>query len=166
MAHEHLATYLNDHLAGATMAIELLQHLERTHAGDAVSRFAAELRLAIESDREQLQALMEHLGIAESRTRQATAWMAEKLTRLKLRMDDLKGGEFRLFEALEALSLGIEGKQALWMALSATSEVSPSLQTLDYDTLIARADEQRERVELKRLELAPRTLAPDPVPAD
>jgi hypothetical protein len=33
MAHEHLTTYLNDHLAGSVVALELLDHLQATHAG-------------------------------------------------------------------------------------------------------------------------------------
>ena len=42
MAHEHLATYLNDHLAGAVVAIDLLQDLEAEYTG--MTRSLAELR--------------------------------------------------------------------------------------------------------------------------
>jgi hypothetical protein len=66
--------------------------------------------------RDELQGLMKHLDIGESRTRKASAWMAEKMTELKLRFDDFRGGPLQLFEALEALSLGIEGKRSLWKA--------------------------------------------------
>jgi hypothetical protein len=38
--------YLNDHLAGSVTALELLEHLEKTHAGTTMERFAAELRRA------------------------------------------------------------------------------------------------------------------------
>ena len=37
MANEHLATYLNDHLAGSAVALELLDQLEVTHS-DAYRR--------------------------------------------------------------------------------------------------------------------------------
>jgi hypothetical protein len=160
MADEYLAIYLNDHLAGSIVALELLQHLERTYSGGPVERFAADLRADIEADRLQLRQLMERLGIAESRARQATAWMAEKMTLIQLRLDDWAGGEFRLFEALEALSLGIEGKKALWTALDEASVNAPALQTLDYATLIARAHDQRDRVEAQRMETATSVLTP------
>jgi hypothetical protein len=63
-----------------------------------------------------------------------------------------------LFESLEALSLGIEGKKSLWVALSAAAEVSPELRIADYERLKKRAEEQRNRVEAKRLEVAKAAL--------
>ena len=38
MTDPNLATYLNDHLAGAVAALELLEHLEKAHAGAPVAR--------------------------------------------------------------------------------------------------------------------------------
>ncbi|MBN9518814.1 hypothetical protein J0H58_09885 [bacterium] len=58
----HLATYLNDHLAGSTAALELLEHLERTHPDLAPS--LAVLRRDIEDDRRELEALMTRVGAA------------------------------------------------------------------------------------------------------
>ena len=152
MADDHLAIYLNDHLAGSVVALELLHDLERAYSGQPVQQFAAALRADIEQDRSELQRLMSKLNVAESRARQATAWLAEKMTMIKLRLNDWAGGEFRLFEALEALSLGIEGKRALWVALAGAAEQAPALRLLDYAHLAARAEEQRTRVEAKRLE--------------
>lgn len=154
MADDHLAIYLNDHLAGSVVALELLRDLERAYSGQPVQHFAAALRADIEEDRGELQRLMSKLNVSESRARQATAWLAEKMTMVKLRLNDWAGGEFRLFEALEALSLGIEGKRGLWVALAGAAEQSPDLRLLDYDRLVARAQEQRTRVEAKRLETA------------
>jgi len=39
MANEHLATYLNDHLAGSVVALELLDQLEATHYDGALGDF-------------------------------------------------------------------------------------------------------------------------------
>jgi hypothetical protein len=64
----------------------------------------------------------------------------------------------RLFESLEALSLGIEGKRGLWLALAAVSERSPQMRLLDYPELIGRAEAQRRKVEEKRIETAKRAL--------
>ena len=158
MAHEHLTTYLNDHLAGSVVALELLDHLQATHAGSELGTFFKQLSSDIAADRDELQGLMERLEISESRTRKASAWFTEKMTELKLRLDDPKDGSLRLFESLEALSLGIEGKRSLWIALIAAAEQSPSLQILDYERLEERAQEQRDRVENLRIATAKKTL--------
>jgi hypothetical protein len=160
MADEFLGIYLNDHLAGALVALELLQHLERAYSGQAVEQFATALRADIEDDRRELRQLMSHLNVAESKARQATAWVAERVTLMKLRLDDWAAGDFRLFEALEALALGIEGKRALWVALAEAAERAPVLRLLDYDRLVRRAVEQRERVETRRLATALSALVP------
>ena len=158
MPHEHLATYLNDHLAGSVVAIKLLEHLEATHSEDALNGFFRDLRTDVSSDRDELEALMKALNIDQSRTRKASAWLAEKMTELKLRFDDPKAGTLLLFESLEALSLGIEGKRSLWIAMAAVAEKSRSLQNLDYDRLARRAAEQRDRVERLRIETASKAL--------
>ncbi|MEA2560054.1 MAG: hypothetical protein QOH06_1558 [Acidobacteriota bacterium] len=158
MAREHIATYLNDHLAGAAGAVELLEHLEKEHAGTEVGRLAAELRADVEADRQALKSLMQRLEVAQSRTRKAAAWLGEKVAELKLRLDDPAGGSLRLFESLEALSLGIEGKRSLWRALAAAADEAPHLRVADYEGLIRRAEEQRSRVETARLAAARRTL--------
>lgn len=159
MAVEHLTTYLNDHLAGSVLALELLDHLNATHSESELGAFFKQLSSDVAADRDELQGLMERLEIGESRTRKASAWLAEKITELKLSFDDPKDGSLRLFESLEALSLGIEGKRSLWIALIAAAEKSPSLRILDYQHLKQRAEEQRDRVETLRIETAKKALA-------
>ena len=154
MANEHLATYLNDHLAGSVVAVELMDSLETAYAETPIANFVNGIRLEVEADQRELQEFMSRLEISESRTRQVSAWLTEKLTELKLRLDDSAHGNLRLFESLEALSLGIEGKKSLWLALAAAAEISPQLRLLDYERLQARAEEQRGRVETKRIEIA------------
>jgi predicted DNA-binding ArsR family transcriptional regulator len=73
MAQEHLATYLNDHLAGWVVALELLEHLEATHSEDTLRDFFRELHADIAADRDELEALMKALNIDQSRTRKASA---------------------------------------------------------------------------------------------
>jgi hypothetical protein len=154
MADEYLATYLNDHLAGSVAAVELLEHLEAAHAGSEIARFFAELRADIEADRQELKALMERPEISESRPRKASAWLAGKFAELKMRVDDGARGPLRLLESLEAVGLGVAGKLALWRALSAAADMAPRLRKADYERLARRADEQRGRVEVRRLEAA------------
>ncbi len=162
MSDRHLAAYLNDHLAGSVVALELLGHLETEHAGAPIAEFASILRPEIEEDRGTLQALMAHLAIGESAPRKAAAWLAEKLTDLKLRFDD-RGGVLRTLEIVEALALGIDGKRCLWAALEAASDVHLALRTVDYGPLQGRARDQRRRVEPFRLESAKLAFGTPPV---
>jgi hypothetical protein len=143
-----LATYLNDHLSGSTAALEMLEHLEQVHP--ELAPVLADLRHDIELDRKELEAVMARVGATPSAVRQAAAWVAEKFARLKMKVDDLSGRRLKLLESLEAVAIGIHGKASLWRAL----KVIPSLDGPDYDTLIARADEQRERIEPVRLDAA------------
>ena len=159
MTDSNLATYLNDHLAGAVAALELLEHLEKAQAGAPVARALSELRIEIDADRAALQSLMTHLGVTESKPRKAAAWLAERLASLKLRLDDSGDGAFRLFESLEVVSLGIEGKLALWRTLAAVAPALPNVGSLDYQTLILRAVGQRERAEDMRLRVAQTAFA-------
>jgi hypothetical protein len=154
----HLETYLNDHLAGSTVAVELLEHLESSHDGEWRTFFRT-LRADIESDRVQLENLMKEMDIDQSKLRRGMAWFGEKFTELKMRLDDPADGDLRLFESLEALSLGIEGKRSLWLSLAEAAKENSNLRRLDYQHLIPRADEQRARVERRRLEICTRALA-------
>ena len=158
MADDYIATYLNDHLAGSVVAVELMENLETVYAGQPIADFIAKLRADIEVDIRELEDLMGQLQISESRTRKASAWLTEKFTQLKLRLDDPAHSDLRLFESLEALSLGIEGKRSLWLALSAAAKLSPQLRIANYQRLQQRAEEQRARVEDQRLELARKAL--------
>jgi hypothetical protein len=158
MANESLATYLNDHLAGSVLALELLDHLEAERTEAAEARILADVRAEILTDRQLLESFMARLGIAVSRSRQATAWLTEKLSELKLRLDDPGHGALRRLEALEAVSLGILGKQALWHALAAAATDAPELGGLDYADLVRRATEQHRVVESLRLHAAGEAL--------
>jgi len=157
MAEQHLATYLNDHLAGSEVGIELLEHLEQSCAGTPEAALAAELRAEITADRRELEALMGQLGVAVSRTRAVAGWLAEKGARLKLKVDDPAGGALRRLEVFEAVSLGVEGKRLLWRSLAAALPGAA-----DYGRLEQRAEEQRRRLEAARLAAARSALGPAP----
>ena len=156
MVNNRLATYLNDHLAGAVAAVRLLESL--AHVYEELRPRLTALRADIEADRLDLQALMARLDIGESQTRKIGGWVAEQASELKMRFDDSADGPLRLFESLEFLSLGIAGKLGLWEALTAAAEVSPQLRCADYKRLMQRAIEQRGRAEALRLEAAAEAL--------
>jgi hypothetical protein len=75
----------------------------------------------------------------------------EKATRLKLGSgNDL----FSTFEALEFLTLGILGKEALWRALKSAAPSESRLRGYDFNSLAVRAHTQYEKVEQQRLAFA------------
>jgi hypothetical protein len=151
---EDLSSYLNDHLAGSVGALELLDRLIDIYKGQPLEAFFSNLRQEIEADQETLKALIARLGQEESTVRKAGAWVMEKLSRAKIQPGGTEEGEMGLFLALEGLALGITGKRALWRALAAASATVPQLRPLDYDALEKCAEEQHDRVEAKRLEIA------------
>lgn len=158
MSKESLGVYLRDHRAGAVAAVELLNGLERAHANTAIARFAAEVRAEVKADVEVLEGLMDRADIGPGRSREAAAWLIEKVADLKMRIDDTGDGALRLLETLEALAIGIDGKRALWVALAAAAEHVPALTGVDYQTLVTRAEAQRRTVEVQRLSAATAAL--------
>jgi hypothetical protein len=157
MPNNHLAVYLNDHLAGATGAVELLASLAAEPG--PLGPFAAALKADIAADREELLSLMRRLDVGLSTARRIGGWLSEKLAEVKVRLDDPAGGGLRLLEMLEVLALGIEGKRALWTALESVGHMNPHVARMDFDRLLRRADEQRTRVESQRLQVARSALA-------
>jgi hypothetical protein len=159
MARSPLSTYLEDHLAGATAGVALArrvaQHSDGARTGATLSQVARD----IEADRETLKRLMSELGVRGSLAKNASAWAAERTSRLKAN-GRLRGDPrlHRLHE-LELLSLGIAGKQELWEALRVVPEATAFAQ-IDLDELDARARDQRARVERARMAAARAALAP------
>ena len=161
MSQEDLTIYLNDHLAGSVGALELVDHLIDTYKGKPLEQFFKDLRGEIDADQSTLENLIETLGKKESTMRKAGAWVAEKLSRAKIRLSDSQEGQMGLLHALESLVLGITGKRGLWTALAAAADTVPQLRALDYTRLQKRAAEQCDRVEAKRLEVAREVFSSD-----
>lgn len=153
-AAARLGLYLNDHLAGSVAALELLDHLIGSERPEPTARTLSELRQEIEEDQATLRELLRRINVGESLPRKAAAWLTEKAARLKLRLHGSADDSLELLEALEALSLGIEGKRGLWHALAPL----PVFAGVDFDRLQYRAVQQRNRVEVERLAAAYRTF--------
>lgn len=148
-----LNVYLNDHLAGSDAAVELLSRLTETADQDHLRAAFALLRSEIERDQTVLSDLIARVGGGESAVKRALGWLAEKATRVKLGTTE-PGQTFALFESLEILALGIQGKRSLWRALSTVGDAEPALAGLDFDDLLRRADAQHAEVERWRLAIA------------
>lgn len=155
--NDPLSTYLADHLAGAMHAIETLKNLHEKRDRDPLGQFGADLLREIEADREVLERIADRVG-GTSGAKEFTAWVAEKLSRLKLRHES--GDGLGTFETLEFLLLGIHGKWALWRSLAAISPMDTRLQGPDYERLTARAQAQHDELDAHRLDVARMTFRP------
>lgn len=152
-----LAVYLNDHLAGATLGVELARRLRSSNEdepafGEPLAKICAE----IEADRETLERAMKRLRVRRGRVKPAGAWAAEKLGRLKLNGQLTGYSPLSRLVELEMLCIGIAGKQQLWKTLGHSR--GESLDEFDFGQLAERADRQRDSVEELHLEAARRAL--------
>lgn len=151
-----LAIYLNDHLAGSTLGVELARRLRGSNRDDpAFGPPLGEICAEIEADRETLKAVMDRLGVGQSRLKPPLAVLGERLGRLKLN-GSLRGySPLSRLDELEVLQLGVTGKRRLWRALERTR--ADDLPGLDLDALAERATDQLRRLEELHLKAA--TLA-------
>lgn len=160
MEQDSLATYLNDHLAGSVVAIELLARLADNEDTDpARQQEMVGLRDEIQADQDLLKGLLESRHAGQSTVKKAGAWVMEKVTRAKLHLAESEDAGLGEVEALEVLSLGIAGKRGLWAVLQ---EVLPpgEFPAAPWSELIQSADAQREKVEAWRLQAARKAFAP------
>jgi hypothetical protein len=145
MAARYLPIYLNDHLSGATLGVELARRALKENADDELLQW---LVPQLEQDRALLLQLMARRGIEPSVLKSGLAWLAEKAGRLKTNGHLVTYSPLSRLLELEGLAAGIESKLALWLALQETAADD------ELPTLIARAREQRERLEPVRLAAA------------
>jgi hypothetical protein len=147
---DRLSIYLNDHLAGSTGGVELARRIagrnRSTSYGPALERLVEE----IEEDRRTLKEIMERLSVRRDRLKVLFAWGAEKAGRLKLNGELIRYSPLSRLEELEGLSLGVEGKLAMWQTLRDTYGDDPRLRGIDFEELIKRARSQRRRLEQQR----------------
>jgi hypothetical protein len=166
-----LDIYLNDHLAGAMVGVELSRRVAKSNRGTPSGEFLERLHREIVEDRRTLQGIARALGADSSPMKPAVAWIAEKAGRLKLN-GQIRGYSplSRLVE-LEGLEVGVTGKRSLWQALSRAFLDDARLAGFDLDALVTRADQQLEGLREHRLSVAREALtavpgSPDTGPAN
>ena len=81
---EALVTYLNDHLGGAQIAVQLLEAMRDQHDDQDFRQFASVLLPEIEADDRTLRCIVQKVGSAPSAVKRAGGWLLEKAARLKL----------------------------------------------------------------------------------
>lgn len=154
MSDKSLGVYLSDHLAGARFGSDLASRLAKRMGTSTMRALAAE----IEEDRQTLQRVLDRLGTSRNAIKEAGTWVAEKVGQVKLSGLSAGNREFGLFMTLEMLSLGIEGKRSLWVALADVADHHPELNEFDLSALRERAAAQRQVVEAERTAAARRAF--------
>jgi hypothetical protein len=151
---EQLETYLNDHLAGSAAGIALAKKLADNNQGTKLGDEMALVHRDIAEDREALEQLMARLEVRQHPVKDAAGRMLERLSRLRLNPALTGSDELTRLLETEALSIGIEGKLLMWLALKEAAAGNPRLAGTDFDRLIERARGQRRAVEAYRLAAA------------
>ncbi len=150
--HDLLSIYLNDHLTGASVGVELARRSAKgqlaAHRRTELSRLAEE----VEEDRSSLVRLMKTLDVPVQKHRIAAGWAAEKVGRLKPNGTWVHRSPLSDVIELESLRLGVEGKLCLWRLLRQLADTETRLSVVDLDDLQERAVGQIETLEAMRLE--------------
>jgi hypothetical protein len=161
MADRAMDLYLNDHLSGAMLGSDLAEQIRKRHEHTSLGDVMESLASQIEEDRQTLVDLMERMGTSTNPLKQVTGWVAEKASRVKFSGAGSGEPEHGAFMALEALTLGVEGKRSLWKVLKRVQGEYPALTATNLDELLDRADAQHELLERERLTAGIRALGND-----
>jgi hypothetical protein len=157
-----LGIYLNDHLAGATVGMELSRRARSSNKGSAYGDVLERIAKEIEEDREVLQDLMARLDVKRDHAKVAVGWVGEKFGRLKPNGRLLSYSPLSRLVELEALSLGIAGKVSLWEALKEVAAEDSRLDAEELGRLADRAERQRKEVWQLRQRAAREAFAAEP----
>ncbi len=155
-----LAIYLNDHLGGATLGIELTKRALRNNRGTELGSFLGRLLAEIEEDKRSLEQVMEAIGVKKSAFKPPIAVVAERLGRLKLNGRLTGYSPLSRVLELEGLSMGVEAKLSLWQNLRDANVLPENGPDVDLDELISRAERQRATLARQRLAAARHAFAP------
>jgi hypothetical protein len=143
-ADKLLSIYLNDHLAGATVGIQLARRLRESNRDEpSFGEPLAEVCAEIETDRATLTETMQRLGIRRGSVKPAAAWLGEKLGRLKPNGQLTGYSPLSRVVELELLLIGITGKLRMWQTVDQSRGEDVAI---DFARLAERAERQRSRV--------------------
>jgi hypothetical protein len=150
-----LATYLNDHLAGAAAGSNLARSIASANVGTAQEAPTRQLAEQIDEDRQKLLEIIDQLGISRQAIKEAVGLLSEKVSKLKLSAMGSPG--LAQFLRLEALIAGVTAKRQLWRTLKKLDLEAPTSDEID--ELVRRADGQLAALERLHEESGQEVLA-------
>jgi len=156
---QELTRYLNDHLAGSSGALLLIQELADSHDDPEARDFFLQFKVKVEADRSLLEDLLVRIGQNPSAFLKVAGAIAARIGGIKLMWEQIEPGKLGLFEALEMLALGVQGKCLLWVALREISAWIPEWNGIDFVELELQAIQQRDEIEFWRIKAAVDILA-------
>jgi len=139
--------FLKDHLAMATLAVEVARRALGENKGTIIGDYLRSLVDDLESDRTQLRELARRADVVPERVREGLAWAGEKVGRLKLNGRLLgysplsRAYEFETLLALSAQRL------ATWRVLERQAKVDRRFEGFDFASRIAAAEAAKVGIE-------------------
>ncbi len=138
----------------------MIQKLIETFEDPQAVDFFTELKSDVAEDRRLLERLLATAGLQPSGLLKAAGKATARVGFLKLMWEGFDPGELGLFEALEILALGVQGKRLLWGTLREVAAGFPEWSDIDFADLEREAIRQRDGVEVWRIEAARKTFIP------
>jgi hypothetical protein len=156
---QDLQRYLNDHLAGSEGALILIQDLADRQEEESEKQFFLEIKSKVAGDQTVLKSLLENAGLEKSALLQIAGSVTARAGRIKLMWEGMECGKLGMFEALEMLALGIQGKRLLWVVLGEIAPYFPEWKGVNFADLELEAIAQRDSVEERRVATGREALA-------
>lgn len=150
-----LARYLDDHLAGAFAASQMVETILTSDLPpEQWKNWFRSFLIDLREDRAEVMRVQHALGLKGNRLKHLSGRVSGLVSRVGVAEGLGKYTPFSLFLQLESLSLGIEGKRILWLALHELAGSDLRLMDVDFEALEKRAAHQRRTVEKFRRQAA------------
>ena len=112
--HSELGDYLREHLSGSDAAIHVVDRLRHAHDRADERVLFARLFEEFQEERQVVRALVTQLGESPFSVKRIAGKVTGSIVETIVRTHD---DDLSLFRALEALSIGVQGKRCLWRSL-------------------------------------------------
>jgi hypothetical protein len=147
---EPLAVYVNDHLAGSSAGLTLMDDLASRAEGTALATKLRRLAAEVREDQQLLRDTLDRLAAGERRVAQAAAWLGEKVSEKRLALAARNHPSLALLEGLESIALGLQGKLGIFRVLAELGPLDPRLAGLPYGARADRTVVQHGMIEAER----------------
>lgn len=139
----------------------LIDEIAENHDVPEAKEFFRDLKQKVLADRELLEGLLGDIHQSPSALMKIAGGVAARVGGIKLMWESVEPGKLGMFEALEMLAIGIQGKRLLWVVFQEISPWFPEWQGKTFSDYEDEAIRQRDAVERWRIEAALDSLIDD-----